>query len=421
MKIAFVLESINSHTNGTTATCLRFAKELEKKGHQIVLMGHEFKNKSQEPDGYIGFPHYTFPIFEGLILKEGFNFVKCDPVRIYDAIKDCDLVHLFLPFKFQNVTRLIANGLGIPVTGAYHLQPQNITSAIHIGHWKFANNVLFYSFKRYMYNDIRHIHCPSKMIANQMAEHRYKRNVPHVISNGITPFFHRVNSKKPEKYADKFVVCMSGRLASEKRQDLIIKAIAKSKYNDRIQVVLCGVGPNRKRYLKLAKKKGLANPLLIEFRDQDSLRELLSFTDVYVHASDFEVEGISAIEALACGAVPVISDSKLSATNAFALDERSIFRHGSVDSLREKIEYFFEHPKEREELSKAYIESTKQYALDLQVQAMEDMFLAAIEESKEGKDIPSTMPRKKDVKKERKLFKKIVKAGRLKEMPERLR
>lgn len=46
---------------------------------------------------------------------------------------------------------------------------------------------------------------------------------------------------------------MIGRLSREKRQDLIIKAIGESKYNDKIQLVLCGKGPWKAHLESLSK------------------------------------------------------------------------------------------------------------------------------------------------------------------------
>ena len=66
--------------------------------------------------------------------------------------------------------------------------------------------------------------------------------------------------------------------------------------------------------------------------------------DLYIHASDAEIEGISCMEALACGLVPVISDSERSATNQYALDERSLFKAGDAGSLAEKIDYWVFQP-----------------------------------------------------------------------------
>lgn len=415
MKIVFVLECANRLNNGTTATCLRFADELRKRGHDVVLIGEGYDGA--DASFYIGLEHFKFPVFEKLIAREGFNFVKIDLVKIYNAIKDADLIHLFLPFKLSKIAQLIADPLGIPVSSAFHMQPQNVTSAINLGNAKFVNNALYSSFKRYLYNYTKNVHCPSEMIANQLREHGYDRNKFWVISNGVNSYFHPVPSEKPAELKDKYIVLMSGRLAGEKRQDLIIKAVAASKYNEKIQVILCGQGPAKAHYEKLSVKMGLKNPLIIKFCNAEELRQALNFCDLYVHASDFEIEGISCIEAFACGAVPVISDSKLSATNTFALDKQCIFKHGNVSSLKHRINYFYENPEERDRLSKEYVEYAKSFALSNQVDKMEEFVQAAVEDKKKGEDIPTLYPRKKDIRRSRKIFKKLLKAGAIHEMP----
>lgn len=417
MKIVFVLECANKLNNGTTATCNRFAEELRKKGHQVVVLGTEFED-GKERENYVGLPHYVFPLVEGLIRKEGFTFAQCDIVKIYNCIKDADLVHVFLPMKLGKTAQSIADGLGIPVTTAFHLQPQNISSAIHLGHLKLLNDAIYAGFRRYLYESVRHVHCPSPMIEREMKKHRYSDNITHVISNGVIPFFHKIPTEKPEGLRNKIIVTMSGRLAQEKRQDLIIKAVAGSKYNEKIQIILCGQGPNERLYRKIAKKKGLANPLIIRFCKAEELREILNYTDIYVHASDFEIEGISAIEAITCGALPLISDSKLSATNSFSLnDDVCLFHHGSCKSLRKRLEWLIEHPETAKELKVAYSLSAPRFALSRQVQAMEDMFLAAVEDKKKGLDLPSSKPLKRDCKRQKKIFKKLLKAGAIQEMP----
>ena len=150
---------------------------------------------------------------------------------------------------------------------------------------------------------------------------------------------------------------------------------------------------------------------MIKFCDQEELRNTLSYTDIYVHASDFEIEGISAIEAIACGAVPVISDAKLVATSCFSLSEKCIFHHGSSKSLRQRIEYFIEHPEERKELSLAYQKEGEDYHLEKMVAKMEEMFLAAIEDHKKGLDPVQTRIRKKDIRKKKNLCKRLKQAG----------
>lgn len=394
MKILFVLECANQTTNGTTATCLRFAKELEKKGHEVSIIGCD-RIVGEKYHRYYGLPKYHYPVTDPLIVKGGFLVCRIIYKTIYEAMKGKDLVHLFLPFKLSNVCRLIAQEQGIAVTTAFHIVPQNVTSAMHLGKSKLINGILLYSFKRYLYNQVRYVHCPSQMAANLMKKHHFKNNVPVVISNGVIPFFKKMDIPKPEAYKDKFIVCMSGRLVDEKRQDLIIKAVSRSKYNDKIQVILLGQGTNYKRYQKLGRK--LVNPLVMKFCTQEEVREILNYIDLYIHASDYEIEGIAAMEAITCGAVPLISNHPMCATKDFAIDhEHCLFKHGSVKDLCQKIEWFIEHPDELNKLKDIYFQDSQKYALSYQVDALENMFIKAYNEQKEGKDLHSVQPRRKD-------------------------
>ena len=410
MKILFVLECANQPTNGTTASCIRFAQELEKKGHEVSIVGCD-RIVGEKYHRYYGLPKYKFPVTDPLIVKGGFLVCRMIYKTLREAIKGQDVVHLFLPFKLSNVCRLIAQDEGIACTTAFHIVPQNVTAAMHLAWSRLINGILLYSFKRYLYNQVKYVHCPSQMAAYIMKKHHFKNNEPRVFSNGVIPFFHKIDVKKPEEYADKFIVCMSGRLVDEKRQDLILKAVAKSKYNDKIQVILCGQGTNYKYYTRLGRK--LKNPPLIKFCTHEEVREILNYIDLYVHASDYEIEGIAAIEAISCGAVPVISNSKYCATKDFALDkEHCLFKHGSAKSLMKKIEWFYEHPEDLERLKGEYLESSKEYALSLQVDKLEQMFIDAYNDQKEGKDLHSLHPRKKD----KRLYKRYMRAAKKQEL-----
>ena len=410
MKILFALECANQPTNGTTASCIRFAKELEKRGHEVTIIGCD-RIVGEKYHRYIGLPKYHFPVTDPLIVKGGFLVCRMVYERLYEAIKGQDLVHVFLPFKLSNVCRLIAQEQGIAVTTAFHIVPQNVTAAMHLAWSKIINGILLYSFKRYLYNQVKYVHCPSPMAADIMKKHNFKYCEPRVISNGVIPFFKKIEATRPKEYEGKFIVCMSGRLVDEKRQDLIIKAVGKSKYNKDIQVILCGQGTNYKRYLKMAKRK-LANPINIKFCNAEELREILNYIDLYVHASDYEIEGISCIEAITCGAVPLISNHKYCATKDFAIDKQlCLFKHGSPKDLKDKIEYFYEHRDELERLKKAYEIEAPKYSMDKSVDALEQMFIDAFNKHKEGKDLPAVHPRKKD----KRLLKRIHKAAKKQE------
>ena len=171
---------------------------------------------------------------------------------------------------------------------------------------------------------------------------------------------------------------MIGRYSNEKRQDVIIDAILKSKYSNKIQLFLAGKGPKEKYYKKLGSK--LKNPPIMKFYTQAELLDLLSYTDLYIHSADAEIEAISCIEAFACGNVPVIANSKNSATPQFSLHENSLFIPGDSEDLARKIDFWIENLELKHEMELKYSKSAEKYRLDNSISQIERMFEDEISE-----------------------------------------
>lgn len=378
MVLTIIMDQYGAKNNGTTTTAMHLASIMRKHGHTVRIVTS--MEDVDEENVYV-VPKRNFPLVMKFVRSQGMEFGKPDENVLIDAIRGADLVHFYLPFKLEKVGKQIADKLGVATTAAFHLQPENITSSVKCGKIKPLNNAIYKGFKSF-FDKFGHIHCPSKMIADILDEHGYTAQ-KHVISNGFDEFFHKIDSVRPEQFEGKYVITMSGRLSREKRQDLIIEAAAASKYRDKIQLVFCGRGPWEKKLKKLAGKLlPKENQPVFKFCSQEELRDVLCYSDLYVHASDAEIEAISCMEAFACGLVPVISDSPITATKQFALDERNLFSAGDAESLRDKIDYFIEHPEEKDKLSAEYIEYSKQYLVENCVSEMEKMFETVIAENK---------------------------------------
>lgn len=106
------------------------------------------------------------------------------------------------------------------------------------------------------------------------------------------------------------------------------------------------------------------------FMPQPRLRGVLAQTDVYVHASDMEAEAMSCMEAFATGLVPIIASSPLSATPQFALDDRSLFAAGDPQDLARHLDWWIEHPRERERMGHAYAREAEGYRIGAHVVRM---------------------------------------------------
>ena len=372
MHIVLVIDQFDTLNNGTTASARRYAEELRKRGHKVTVLA---AGKSGEHK--IGVPVLRIPFFQHLIEQQGFPLAKTVDEAYYEAFRQADIIHFYLPSWFCRRGEDIARQMKIPAVAAFHLQPENITYSIGLGKCKWASDFLYRYFYRTFYNRFHHIHCPSQFIAEQLKKYGYDAQL-WVISNGIDEKFRPKTVQRPPIFRDKFVILMIGRLSGEKRQDLLIRAAMYSKYRDKIQLVFAGRGPKEKAYRRLSRH--LPNEPIFRFYPQDELVDLINACDLYVHASDAEIEGVSCIEAMACGLVPVISDSELSAARNFALHEYCLFRAGDARSLAERIDFWIEHPELKAELSVRYAERAEEMRVERFVAATEKLYHKVIED-----------------------------------------
>ena len=380
MKILFVIDSFYTTNNGTSISAQRFAGELRKRGHEVCALcwdTPEYKENNLT-DGDFTTKKFNIPVFQPLCDKHDFSFAKNNKNIVHDACDWADIVHIFVPFGISMEAINYCNEIGKPVTAAFHIQPENMTSSVNMGKVEWFNELFYKGFRSNIYNRVRHVHVPSKFMGDMIAERGYTAKI-HVISNGIQDEFlaagkEFIDHGRPAKSAElegKIVITMVGRLSGEKRQDVLINAVPYSKYADQIQLVFAGKGPKYDEYVALGEK--LANKPMFLYLSKEELIHYLGMTDLYVHASDMESEAISCIEAFATGLVPVIANSEVSATPQFALDGRSLFIPGNPKDLARAIDYWLDHPNERKYIGELYYQSAKRYTLENSVTQFEEM------------------------------------------------
>jgi glycosyltransferase involved in cell wall biosynthesis len=385
VRVLLVIDQFEDPTNGTTISARRFAVALRERGHEVRVAccrgaarpgGAAPENRA---DG--GVVHYRLeplgvPGFNRVIAGQGWVLAKPDDDVLRDALGWADVAHVMSPFWLGSRAKRLADALGVPSTAAFHVQPENVTYSLGLGRVAPLNHLVYAVFRPF-YDRFGHVHCPSRFIAGELRDHRYRAAL-HVVSNGVDPGFVPRPLPRSADLAGRFVITMTGRLSREKRQDVLLDAVGRSRHADRIQVVLAGRGPLAERYAQQG--ASLPHPPRIGFLAQDELRDVLAMSDLYVHAADAEIEALGCLEAVATGLVPVISDSRASATGQFALDERSLFRAGDAADLARAIDYWVEHDEERTRMGPAYAAVGREHALDVCVPQIEEMLRQAVVE-----------------------------------------
>lgn len=372
MRIAVIADVLGEENNGTSITVKRLILNLKKRGHEVLVVAPGDKGE----EGYYAVDKIDFKIFNDYVSKNGVVLAKPNAEVLKKVIEQSDVVHVLMPFPLGRSAVKLCAQMHKPVTTAFHVQPENVSSHFFLQKSRPVNDYIYKNFLNGFYKYSQYIHCPTLFIAKQLRDHGYTQDL-RVISNGVDPAFTPEKKQKPEQYADKFCILSTGRLVKEKCQAELLKAAALSRHADKIQIFLAGDGPQKKKLQKLGQE--LKNPPIIAFHGKEELVGIIQYCDLYVHCAYAEIESIACVEAITCGLVPVIADSKMSAAKHFAQNESNLYRAGDPADLAAKIDYMIEHPEVREQQRLQYIKYAERFRIEKCIDKMEEMFSDAVD------------------------------------------
>ena len=379
MKVLIVCNNVYMRGNGVSSAVTSLRSRLIGEGIDVRLLACENPEEGgMQPDYPL--PHFVFPIFEPIIKANGYRYPKLPKRVIREAVGWADVVHLMEGFPLQATTVKMAKELNKPCVGTYHIFTENITANLGLSDGTIINKLVNIWWRSSVYNHCASVQCPTETVKRHLVENGYSASL-RVISNGIV--LHDVPTDAEEPQTTPYRILCIGRLSNEKSQQTLIKAMRHSAHAHEIALHFAGNGPKAKKIMKAAQrlvKDGVVtHEPVFGFYSSEELRALARTSYLYVHCARTEVEGLSCLEAIQQGTVPVIAQSKLSATHQFALDERSLFPVNDAKALAEKIDWWIEHPAERKAMSRRYAESAKRYDISESTRQIITMYEEALQ------------------------------------------
>ena len=382
LKLLFVINNLYTRGNGLSASARRTIILLRERGHDVRVLSAGTAEQAQACN--FTAPEFTlptrrFPLADAIISAQGYAFAKPKRKVIKQAVAWADVVHLEEPFGLQARTAHAAKRAGTPVLATYHIHPENITATIHLdGLWP-LNALLLASWRRRIYALARVVQCPSDSVRQRLQRWGLGDKLV-TISNGVglapskpaagtkteycAPGGRQVETKQTPGEAQPegeqvYRLLVVGRFSREKDQATILKAMRHSRYASQIQLVFAGRGPTekslRRAASRLVRDGVLKHAPSFNFFDAAGLDTQAEQADLYIHAAFIEVEGLSCLEVLRHGVVPVIAHSPLTATSQFALDAHSRFKARDPKALARVIDYWLSDNDRRQTEAQKYL------------------------------------------------------------------
>lgn len=371
LRIAFVADSLHTLSGGVMSG--KYVVERLRRDHDVITVA---------ADGDEVLPSFTLPI--KAMREMQFVMAKPDRAVLARAFKNVDVVHLQLPFWLSFTALDEARRAGLPVVAGFHVQPENAFYNVGI-HSTWLNDATYNFLIRRFYDKVDTVICPTPFAEERLRSHGLHAPAA-VVSNGVPPDVAAAtatDAPRPKGDANRpFFILAIGRLAAEKRQDVIIEAVRRSRYRNRIRLVLTGAGPKDGELRELA--HNLPNGAEIGFAPREELLHRLATADLFIHASEVELEGMAVLEAMSAGLPAIIAQAPESAASRFALNDDFAFPAGDAAVLAQKIDALIEAPAKLEAARGAYRERAQQFDFGASVGKLVDVYRSVIEAKRAG-------------------------------------
>lgn len=194
---------------------------------------------------------------------------------------------------------------------------------------------------------------PSLFVAQKLIEHRMPADKIHVLNH----FFDTARVMHGTQVGS-HLLCI-GRLSEEKGFDSVLRALTHAKD---IRLKILGEGPDRGRLEELARELKVEDRVsFVGFQEQGSVMDMINRSSLVIVPSLWhEVFGYVILEAWAAGKLVLGSHMGAIPELLLRVQNNLVFQAGNDKELAQKIEYFLEHPSEREkaaERGRAVVES----------------------------------------------------------------
>ncbi len=380
LSIAMICDPIGSNKSGVVVSTLRFSKLLKERGHHVIFIAarsQEHKDHSHH-DGVKAYRYRSLPVPKSGGWNLAFPTVK-ELKKVFQEEK-INVVHILLPMTGAIVAIKAAKALNIKIVAHSHSQPENLFMDMP----KIIQPTLGKIWNKYLawiYGKAELIIYPTEF-GRQLLHHLTKKDKSStVVSNGVNierykikevgDFHSRFNIPK-----DTVNIIYVGRLYPEKSVDTLIKAVPYIiKENPKIHVMLAGAGHVRPKLEKLVDslKVNKHVTFLGLVSDED---KILAYNagDIFISPSFAELEGMTVLEAMACGKPIIVPDAQMNAAKFFIDNNGFLFETENHKDLAEKTLKLINNPDLRKKLGEISLAKSKNYAIHKSVDLLEETY-----------------------------------------------
>lgn len=293
--------------NGVVASVSTLRRELEALGCEVRVLTLSDNMRTWSEDGV----HHIGSLSAQLVYDHARIGMPANRHVLSEILAwGPDVVHSQCEFSTHVWARRIARTLGVPLVHTYHTIYEDYTH--YYSPSRTVGRKVVASFSRRVLEGTDAVVVPTEKVSRLLRSYRVRRPI-HVVPTGLDLQRFRPATTAAERAdaaalreqigvrPDQRVLISVSRLAKEKNLDEVMDMVAASPREDTV-LVLVGDGPYRQELQQHARELGIAHRVRFTgVVDPHEVQRWYRIGDVFVSASLSETQGLTFIEALACG------------------------------------------------------------------------------------------------------------------------
>ena len=314
MRIGLFTDTYTPDINGVVSSIVTLQKELEKNGHDVYVITNHKAMTMKKEGNVLRLPGLELKWLYGYKLSTPYHFSARDEIMKMNL----DVIHVHTEFGVGMFGRIVAKYLNIPVVTTYHTMYEDYTHYVNrfeIDEVDKITKKMVSTFSKSISDSAQAVISPSEKTKETLIKYGVKTPI-YVIPTGLN--FDKFNpdhvdyekvKKIRETYGikeDDRLIVFVGRIAPEKSIEIPIEGFRYIE-DPSIKFMIVGGGPQLKELQELVKRYQLENKVV--FTDKVPAEEVPAYyacADCFVSASLTETQGMTYLEALACG-LPVFA------------------------------------------------------------------------------------------------------------------
>ncbi len=394
MRIGLFTDTYTPDINGVVSSIVTLQKELEKNGHDVYVITNHKAMTMKKEGNVLRLSGLELKWLYGYKLSTPYHFSARDEIMKMNL----DVIHVHTEFGVGMFGRIVAKYLNIPVVTTYHTMYEDYTHYVNrfeIDEVDKITKKMVSSFSKSISDSAQAVISPSEKTKETLIKYGVKTPI-YVIPTGLN--FDKFNPDHIDYEKVKMIrktygieendrlIVFVGRIAPEKSIEIPIEGFRYVE-DPSIKFMIVGGGPQLKELQDMVKRYQLENKIV--FTDKVPAEEIPAYyacADCFVSASLTETQGMTYLEALACG-LPVFARYD-EVIKDIVIDGDSGFIFKTPQEFADKLTDFMHlSEEERHEYSKRALSKVAKYDAKVFCSKVLSVYYQAIDDFEDAYEV----------------------------------